>query len=67
MIGRRSIGSETMNALITVIFVLHRTGIGPDAAISLWTVLTGAEFLADCFTGWLWRSHVVWSERQVPS
>ena len=65
-IGRRSIGSERMNALVIVVVVLLRTGMGTDAAIFLWAVLAGAEFLAECFAGWLWQRYIVdWSERQL--
>ena len=55
-----------MNALIALVFVLLRTGMGQDTAIFLWAVLAGAEFLADCFAGWLWQRCIVdWSERHL--
>jgi hypothetical protein len=55
-----------MNALIALMLVLLSTGMGPDAAICLCGVLAGAEFLGDCFVGWVWRSCVVGSsERYV--
>jgi hypothetical protein len=39
MIGTAQHWSETMNALIAVIFVLLGTGMGQDAGIFLWAVL----------------------------
>ena len=44
-----------MNALIAVIFVLLRTGMGPDAAIFLWAVLVALEWVADRYTSWLFK------------
>ena len=46
--------SETMNALIAVIFVLLGTGMGQDAGI-LWAVLASVEWLATRYTGWLFN------------
>ena len=55
-----------MNALIAAMVILLRTGMGQDAAIFLWSVLTGAELLADCLAGWLWRRCMVdWSDRHL--
>jgi len=48
-----------MNALIVVLIVLLRTGMGAEGAIFLWSVLAGAEVLADCFSSWLWRCWTV--------
>jgi hypothetical protein len=44
-----------MNALIAVILVLLRTGMGPDAAIFLWPVLAGLEWVANLYASWLFK------------
>ena len=55
MIGTAQHWSETMNAPIAVIFVLLHTGMGQDAAIFLWVVLTTVEWLANRYAGWLFK------------
>src|SRR5205823_14155462 len=55
MIGTAQHWSETMNALIAVIFVLLDTGMGQDAAIFLWVVLASVEWLANRYAGWLFK------------
>lgn len=52
---RRSIGGETTNALIAVVFLLRGTGMGQDVAMFLWAVLASAEWLADRYAGWLFK------------
>jgi hypothetical protein len=42
-----------MNALIAVIFVLLRTGMGLDVGICLWAVLAALEWLAGRYASWL--------------
>ena len=44
-----------MNALIAVIFVLLGTGMGQDAGMVLWAVLASVEWLANRYTGWLFK------------
>jgi hypothetical protein len=44
-----------MNALIAVIFVLLGTGMGQDAGMFLWAVLASVEWLANRYTGWLFK------------
>jgi hypothetical protein len=55
MIGTAQHWSETMNALIAVIFVLLDTGMGQDAAMFLWAVLASVEWLANRYAGWLFK------------
>ena len=45
--------SQTMNALIAVLFVLISTGMGQDTGLFLWFVLAGIEWLTDRYAGWL--------------
>ena len=44
-----------MNALIAVIFVLLGTGMGQDVGMFLWAVLASVEWLANGYTGWLFK------------
>ena len=44
-----------MNVLIAVIFVLLRTGMGPDAAMFLWAVFAGFEWMANRYASWLFK------------
>jgi hypothetical protein len=55
MIGTAQHWSETMNALIAVIFVLLGTGMGQDAGMFLWAVLASVEWMANRYAGWLFR------------
>src|SRR5437764_2866412 len=59
MIGTAQHWSETMNALIAVIFVLLDTGMEQDAAIFLWAVLATVEWLANRYAGWLFKRAVL--------
>src|SRR5262249_55004740 len=60
-----SIGSETMNALIAVLFILLRTGMGQDAAIFLWAVLCWCRVPGRLPRGVWQRCIVDWSERHL--
>jgi hypothetical protein len=44
-----------MNALIAVMFVLLRTDMGLDAAMLLWAVLAGLEWVANRYASWLFK------------
>ena len=44
-----------MNALIAVIFVLLGTGMDQDVGMFLWAVLASVEWLANRYTGWLFK------------
>jgi len=67
MIGTAQHWSETMNALIAVIFVLLDTGMGQDAAIFLWAVLASVEWLANRYAGWLFKRAFLATPAIAPS
>ena len=67
MIGTAQHWSETMNALIAVIFVLLDTGMGQDAAIFLWAALASVEWLANRYAGWLFKRAFLATPAIAPS
>jgi len=44
-----------MSPLIAVIFVLLGTGMDQDVGMFLWAVLASVEWLANRYTGWLFK------------
>ena len=67
MIGIAQHWSETMNALIAVIFVLLGTGMGRDVGVFLWAVLASVEWLANRYAGWLVKQVLLARQAMAPS